>query len=295
MPPFKQALPVRASLTLLAAVSLLTAVGCSSGSPQNLRGPAPEVGQVYHDEVTITMAKGKITATDGRVTETGEMDLTLRGVYEDEILGVSDGRVTKSRSKVVTEEDKGTIRADGQTYPFSHHTPLEGETVQCERIGEKWHNTLVGKAPNEKQVFDVETFPPPQSGVDWYPADPVKPGHSWSTDIAQLRSLFGSHMQIDSGSWKQKFEKMVVVDGEPCAQIAQEIDVRGKMRDEHGEYVQVSLKLTGTSQRSLKRGFDVSSKMTGTVSASGKATEGGVRLEVSVNGPVTMEGKSHRK
>jgi hypothetical protein len=38
-----------------------------------------------------------------------------------------------------------------------------------------------------------------------------------------------------------------------CAQIGEEFDVLGKLRDEKGEWLQMELKATGTSRRSLKR------------------------------------------
>jgi hypothetical protein len=280
--------------SLLVALVLLALAGCS-GQPQDLRGPAPQAGQTYRSEMTVTVTKGKITLTAGGESVTGEIDLTRRGVEEEEILAVADGEVTGIRTKVRTDRATETVRIDGQADTHTDSGPLEGETVLCEKVGEGWKTTLVGKAPTPRQAVEMELLTPPESPADEYPDGPVKPGHVWTVDAARLRQLVGMGTQIDSGAWKRKFEKTVEVDGEPCAQIAEEIELRGRTRDEHGEWARLELKAKGTTLRSLKRGFSLSTRLSGTLTQSGTVTEGGEKAQVTLSGPMTLEAKTQRK
>jgi hypothetical protein len=287
---------VRLCPTLFLAAGLLAGAGCSSGTPRDLRGPDPEVGQVYHDEMKLTMTGGTLTATAGGMTQTAEVELSMEGVYEEEVLAVAGGKVTRSRTRVLTEQGTETIRADGQAESHTQRSPLQGEAVECAKVGGEWKTTLVGKAPTRQQALDLEAFPPPESSADCYPDKPVKPGHAWTVDASKLRKLMGSSsVRVESGSWKRKFEKEIEVDGEPCAQIAEEIELRGKMRDEHGEWMRLEMKLTGTTRRSLKRGFSLGGRLSGTLTMRGTVTEGGEKVRVTVSGPVVLEAKSRRK
>jgi hypothetical protein len=282
-------------LLLFAAMSLLLSSGCSSGPPQDLHGPAPEVGQVYRSKSKVTMTNGKITITAGGRSQDGQAEMTCEDADEEEILAVVGGEVTRNRTRVITEQSTQRISADGQTEAHTDRSPLEGEMVECEKVGEEWKKTLVGKIANEKQALELKMFSPPKSTADCYPAEPVKPGHSWKVPILKLGKLFSSRVEIESGHCKMKFEKLIEVDGEPCAQIAEELEVRGKMRDEHGEWLQLELKTTGTIQRSLQRGFTLASTSKGTMTLSGTVKEGGQSVQVKISGPMTWETKRRQK
>jgi hypothetical protein len=67
------------------------------------------------------------------------------------------------------------------------------------------------------------------------------------------------------------------------------------MRDGKGEWLQMELKATGTSRRSLKRGFNLSIHRTGTLTVSGTVVEGGQRVQLKISGPLRMDGKCQRK
>jgi hypothetical protein len=279
---------------LVLALGLLALAGCS-GQPQDLRGPAPQAGQTYRSEMTLTVTKGTITLTAGGEPVTGEADLSMRAVEEEEVLAVADGQVTGIRTKVITDQATETVRIEGQADTHTDSGPLEGETVLCEKAGEGWKTTLVGKAPTPRQAVEMEMLTPPESPVDEYPDGPVKPGHVWTVDAARLRQLMGKGVQIDSGTWKRKFEKTVEVEGEPCAHIAEEIELRGKARDEHGAWSRVELQAKGTTVRSLKRGFSLSTRLSGTLTQSGTVTEDGEKVQVTLSGPMTLEAKTQRK
>jgi len=297
----------RMGLPLLAALSLLPTAGCSSDRQVDLRGRAPEsdqrvnlrgrayeVGQGYRDESKVTMTNATITITGAGMTETGQMDLLVGGVDEEEILAVADGTVTKSRLKIVSEQLTETVRSQGQTETHTEPSPLLGETIEFEKVGGDWKRTLVGKVPNPRQAEDLKHFPPPESIADWFPAEPVGPGHSWTVDVSKLRKFFGTSAQIDSGQWKMRFEKEFKKDGKSYAQIAEELEVHGKLKDEKGE-LHFDWKASGVCHLPLQPGGVVTMQLAGTMTMSTTLTEGGVLLQVRISGPATLEQKSSRK
>jgi hypothetical protein len=147
------------------------------------------------------------------MSETAQADIAVDGVYEEEILALTDGRVTKSRTKFVTERIKVTASSHGQTETYSDTCPLEGETVLSEKVGDKWKTILVGKAPNPRQQEELSLFEQPASGKEIYPAEPVKPGHRWTVDGSKLRKLFGSLFQVEAGNLKLTFQRTIEADG----------------------------------------------------------------------------------
>lgn len=287
---------VRTAAPIPVAVFFGSTTGCSFGPPENLRGPTREVGQVYHTEMKLTMTDGTITVmAGGGVSESGRIDITSRGEYEDEVRAVTGGRVTGLRTRFLAEQDTQTVRLGGQTDARTEDSPLAGETVDADLTDGAWKNRLVGKAPTDRQAADLATLPPPQSSADWYPDGKVRRGHAWEVDARQLSRLFGTGLRIDAGSWRLTFEKAVTVDGARCARIAEAIDVTGRMRDDRGESVAFSLEVTGTSLRSLEGGFDLSTCLTGTMTMTGTVSEGGRESEVTIRGPVAVESKTRRK
>jgi hypothetical protein len=243
----------------------------------------------------ITMSNGRLTATAGGRTEEGVVEMTVDAADEEEILAVVNGEVTKTRTRVITDQSTERATAGGQTDTHTTKSPLEGETVECEKVGQEWKKTLVGKVANEKQQLELKTFPTPESNEGWYPTDPVKQGHRWEVPTSKLRKMIATGIDIEAGHCKRKFEKMVEVDGEQCAQIAEDIEIRGKMKDEKGEWKHVEMKVAGTTQRSLQRGLNLASRLEGTMTISGTVTERGEEIQVKITGPVTIEQKWRRK
>jgi hypothetical protein len=281
--------------SVLPLATLILVSGCSSRPARDLRGPDPEVGQVIRGKRKLTMTNGKITASAGGQTEEGQMEMTSDDADEEEILAVVNGEVTKSRTKVITQQSTEKITQGGKTDTHTTKNPLEGETVECEKVGKEWKKTLVGKVANDKQALELKMFAPPESNADWYPTEPVKPGHRWKVPTSKLRKLVPSDLEIEEGYCKRKFEKMVEVDGEQCAEIANDLAIIGKMKDEKGEWRRFEMKVSGTAQRSLQKGLTLTSNLKGTITISGTETVDGQKVEVKISGPVTIEQKWRRK
>lgn len=138
-------------------------------------------------------------------------------------------------------------------------------------------------------------FPPPQSVTDWFPAGPVRPSHGWILDARKLTRLLGPAIQFESGTWKLAFEGTVREGGVSYARIAEDIDVTGRMRDEHGEWVRVTLAVAGTTLRPLGLGGVETTHLWGTVRITGRTAEGGQSGNLTMDGPVTVESRTRRK
>jgi hypothetical protein len=279
---------------LLAALSLLPMAGCSSDTRIDFHGRAPQVGEVYRDEFTITMTNATMTATGAGISETGQIDMLVEAVDEEETLAVVDGHIAKSRLKVVSEKITDTIRVQGQTETHTEPSPLHGETIQFEKVAGEWQRTLVGKAPSPKQADDLKHFPPPESLADWFPANPVRPGESWTVDVSKLRKLYGTRAQIDSGQCKMTFENKIKKDGKYYAKIAKEIELHGKFKDAKGEW-RLDWNFTGATLAPLHPRGVATMKLSGTKTMSTTVTDGGRPLQLTISGPVTVEMKSSRK
>jgi hypothetical protein len=55
------------------------------------------------------------------------------------------------------------------------------------------------------------------------------------------------------------------------------------------------MKVSGTTLRSLKRGFDLSSRLTGTMTTSETVTAEGQKAQIKITGPIVVETKTRRK
>jgi hypothetical protein len=283
---------LRAGLPLFAAWSLLSAPGCSQRV--DLREPPERPGQVHRSESTLSMTAAAVTVTGPGISETGEMDLKIEAVGEEEILAVVDGDATQTRLKIVTERITGTLRVAGQAENHREQTPLHGETIEFVRDGADWQRTLVGKVPTREQADDLKYFPGPESTRDWYPAEPVAPGHRWTVDVSKLRRFFGTSARIDSGQWKKRFEQQIQKDGKPYAKIAEEVEIHGKLKDAKGD-LHWDWQATGVSLVPLQTEGIATLQLTGATTLSMTVTEDGRELQVRISGPQTLKIKSSAK
>jgi hypothetical protein len=248
------------------------------------------LGDVYRTETKITMPDNSVKFTDRGMTESGRIDMTEESVEEEEILALRDDCVTKFRIRILNGQTTVKSRVQGQSDNHTEPTPLSGETIELERVGDEWKITLVGKAPTQKQAEELKWYTPPVDAIEVYPAEPVKPGHCWSVDVKKFfRSLVGKGVELESGSWSRKFEKTTREDGELCALIKEQIELKGRARHADGQWEDVEFKVSGISLRSLERFITVSTKFEGTASSNRTLTEGGRQVQMKTTGPITIE------
>jgi len=282
------------ALLVLLAGSLPT-TGCSSGVAYDLRGPGSMIGQVYNTEHNVTMTNGTMTLSRGGRSESCPCQMTMNCIDVEETLATEKGQVTQTRTKVARQESRETVRVEGKEDTRTETSSLQGETVECAKVGGEWKITLVGKTPNQKQARELKEFPTPDLGIVYYPAAPVRPGHKWTVDVSKLKKMMGSKALIDSGNCKMLFERTTDVDGELCALLTQEMQMQGKIPNEQGESARVEMKVAGSSLRSLIRGFTLSSRLTGTMTFSETLTLEGQKVEMKITGPITIETKTQKK
>jgi hypothetical protein len=283
-------------LPVVAMAILPVTAGCSSGPPQDLLGPPEKVGDAYHMEAKITMLKGNITVTDGGTTEKGHIDMTMESVEDEEVLAVGDLGRTKSRVTIRSDNTNETFHVEGHSDSHAERSPLEGESIEFEKVGDEWKKTLVGKTPNAKQVDELKWYPPPLDASEFYPIEPVKPGHRWNVDVKKLFwPLITNSFEIESGSWSRKFDKTIMVDGDLFTLISEELELKGRGLDGKGRLETVEFKLSGTSQRSLERGITVVTQLYGTLTSHRNFSEGGRQLQMMVSGLVTIELTAQQK
>jgi hypothetical protein len=147
--------------------------------------------------------------------------------------------------------------------------------------------------PTAEQSDELTFFPPPVPAAEFFPAEPVKPGHTWNPDVTKLNRHLGLSVpiQIEGGTWKMTFVRVATVNGEECAEIAEEMDVRAKVKNGKDAGT-IEAKFRGTTHRSLKTGVSVDGRFAGTMSVSGTKTVEGQAVQITMSGPVEVNLKS---
>jgi hypothetical protein len=266
-----------------------------SGPPQDLLGPPPEVGQVYRTEWKVTIFKATIAVTEAGRSDKAHCDMLAEATEEEEILALADGKLTKCRIRIEKDETRMTIREGLQKDSRVDRSPLADETIEFEKVGEEWKKSLVGKTANAQEVEELNLFPPPVCDAEVYPDQPVKPCHRWDLDVKRVYGVMRHVFDVESGTCTRKFEKMIDWNGESCARIAQDLELHGRMRAEKGQWLHCDLKISGSIERAISRGFTVGCQMKGTMTLSGTISEGGKELQSTITRPIELEWKTERK
>ena len=277
---------------------LVTRVSTSTAGPpasvHDLKGPAPQPGQAYRDESTFTLTGGRAVFTTAGRSETVRADIRGESIYEEQFLAVEADRVTRTRIRVLKERDVWTIGPSGSADPRPIHGSLEGATVEGTRAADGWKFQLVGKTPTAEQLADLRLFSCPLTAADWLPAGPVAPGRTWDVDPSRLEWRLGGAVRIDAGTWKITFDGMTTDAAGPCAVLSEKVQVRGTIRDDQGPPLRFELTATGSTRRLIDQAFNLSSRLTGTLTLSGSIQDEGQEGQLNIIGPFTVETRSRR-
>jgi hypothetical protein len=288
-------IPMRGLVMLGGVAVVLAAAGAwtkpavaQDDKTYDLRGPAPEKGQVYLSKMTLKINDADTTLKVMGQTIKLKMSMNMIGEEEQKVLAVDGRNVTKCQTKVIKE--RAEITADiggGQT--MTEPTALEGEIIISERVGEgKWKHSLVDNKPSDKQKKELDNRIGMENDDELYPAEKVKVGHKWTVKAAALTKLFGNSFTDVKGELKQTFVKVEKVDGEDCAVIDSQGTVKGKMKDEDGEpALDVEMELKVTSWREIKTGVEVKSKLDGKIKLAGKQKIDDASVDITLSGPFT--------
>ena len=232
-----------------AAVAILTASGVAradDGDSYNLRGPAPEKGQVIVKKTTFKMKDADLILKVGDKALDAKQSITSDEEEEIKVMAVTGRQVTKTLSTVT--RDRGTVvtNTGGEDSKEDKTGDLEGAVILSDRTGPgKWKHHLVDEKPTEKQQKDLNKRAGLESDDVQYPEAKVKVGHAWVVDGASLNGLIGGSITDLKGKLNMKFVKLEKVDGEMCAVIESAGVLKGILKQEEGDMT-VDLDMKGT-------------------------------------------------
>ncbi len=261
----------------------------------DLRGPAPKKGTA-----TVSKSVFKIKNADVKLQVAGmklEAKQTLTATEEEEVkvLAVEGRQATKVQTKITKEKVETSTSLGGQDMDDTKAGDLEGEVIISERSKDgKWKHSLVDNKPNDKQKKELDKRVGPENEDELYPEGKVKVGHTWTVEASALQRVFGGSITDLKGKLKMKFVKMEEVDGEMCAVIEAVGVIKGVAKEDEGT-LDVELDLVGTTWRSVKTGLDVKDKAKGTIKMSGKIEMDGVKVDLALEGPFTIDTTSKAK
>lgn len=283
---------VGAAAVLFAALNLGRA---AEDEKYDLRGPAPEKGQVFVSKSTL-----KIKNADATIKVMGQeismkLDMVMTGEEEAKVLAVKGRDVTKCQTKVVKERADIVAKFMGQDMNHTEPTALEGETIISERDGKKWKHSLLDTKPTDKQKKELDNRNGIENDDELYPAEKVKVGHAWSVDAAALTKLLGNSFTDVKGKVNQKFAKVDELDGEKVAVIESSGKITAKMKEDGEPTVDVEMDLKITTWRSLKTGLAVKEKFDGKIKLAGTVKMEDVKAEMTLSGPITGESTTKMK
>ena len=281
--------------TGLVVALVVTAGWVRADDTYELRGPAPTKGQEIVTKTKFQIKEGTITLKAGGQTLEGKQSLVATSEEKVTALAVDGRQITKAQVKIVKETADVSVSIAGNDMKETKAGELEGETVISERTGPgKWKHLLVDTKPSAKQKKELDKRVGPESDDDIYPAGKFKVGHEWTVDASALQRVFGGSITDLKGKLKLKFVKVEMVDGQECAVIESSGKITGIAKEEEGD-LDVELEMKGTTWRSLKTGVDVKDKATGKLKMSGALEMGGVKAELVLEGPITIDSTAAKK
>ncbi len=171
---------------------------------------------------------------------------------------------------------------------------LAGEIVFSELTKKGWKHTLEDTTPSDKQKKELKDYEDPESDDELYPAEKVKVGHEWNIEAKALKRVLGSKMTDAKGSGKGKFVRIEKLDGEPCAVIEMEVDIKGKIKQDD-EDLTAELKGKIIAFRSIADAIDLKFTIDGSARYEGDSEEDGMKIHMIFAGKLLGEGTTKVK
>jgi len=283
---------IGAATVLFAAFNLGRA---ADDETYDLRGPAPEEGQVFLSKGTLKIKDADTTMKVAGQTITLKLDLIVTSEEEAKVLAVKGRDVTKCQTKIIKERADITANFGGQEMTHTEPTQLEKETVISERDGKKWKHSLVDTKPTEKQKKELDNRNGIENDDDLYPEEKVKVGHTWTVDASALAKLLGNSFTDVKGKVNQKFAKVDELDGEKVAVIESTAKITAKMKEDGEPTVDVEMEMKITTWRSIKTGVAVKEKFDGKIKLAGTVKMDDVKAEMTLSGPISGDSTTKLK
>lgn len=254
----------------------------------DLRGPAPEKGQIYL--ITAKSVGKNMTKTTKTQDKTNEERFEENNYKkkEVEILAVQGDEITRMRSKIIQDQREYIMRKGKKGARRNIDGDLHGQFIYSERLKSGWKNSLEDVAPTDKQLRELKEYVPFKEEDLFYPKEKTKVGHTWKIDPALMEKVIGRQMEDFKGTGAGKFLRVEKGDGEDIAVLEVEQEWTGKSKDDDGT-MEFKIKAKGTVHRSLKYGFDRKSAMVVQLSMKGDGEIDGEKAEVELNGTTNDE------
>jgi hypothetical protein len=260
----------------------------------DLRGPAPKKGLGIVSNSKFSMKNAAVAIELGGLKLEGKMDMTSTTDKDEEILGVDGREVTKLRTKIIKDEVKRKTEINGMTENVTEKKELAGEIVLSEKTKDGWKHVLEDTKPTEKQEKALKDFDNPENEDDLYPAEKVKVGATWDIKAEAFKKVLGSKATDVKGKGKSKLLRIEEFDGEKCAVIETDLDLKATMKEE-GNDIKVEMKGKAVSVRSLKDGLDRKYSIEGSASFAGKIKEDGQEADIKFSGKMSGDGTAKLK
>jgi hypothetical protein len=273
----------------------LSPVRAADDGTFDLRGPAPEKGQVYVSKSTFTIKDADTTLKVAGQTVSLKTKLVVTSEEEAKVLAVKDRDVTKCQVKIVKERTDVTATVGGEDMNQTEPGELEKETVISERDGKAWKHTLVDTKPTDKQKKALNTRNGLENDDDLYPQEKVKVGHKWTVDAAAIGKLFGNSFTDVKGKVTQTFTKTEELDGDTVAVVESVAKITGKMKEDGEPNGDVEMDLKITTWKSLKTGVAVKEKFSGKIKMSGTMKMDDMKVEMTLAGGLSGESTTKLK
>lgn len=259
-----------------------------------LVGPASPKGTVIRNETRMTIAAATMTVSVGNQVASGIMTVEAQQITETQVKAVAAGEPTRFENKFL--KDEATTRVSFGNEPERVTTDkaiFDGRTVQIEKVAGVWKQSLVGGNPDPVQARALQAEWTPE---DLYPDRRLSLGETWTVSGSRLRRLCGMSDALSfDGTGMFTLADLVVRDGEKCAVVRAQIEVRATTLDEQNQEVMMEIAISGTIYRSLKSYLDVDADLSGQLR--GQCWVPGERQAIKVNtaGPVTVRSNQSRR
>ena len=132
----------------------------------------------------------------------GKMDMKTVAEKEDKVLAVDGRNVTKLQAKLIKDETVRKSDIAGEKQNETDKKALTGEIIISELIKGAWKHSLVDATPSDKQKKELNDFDNPENDDELFPAEKVKPGHTWTIDPKAFKKVLGSKATDAKGTGK---------------------------------------------------------------------------------------------